>query len=206
MSVAVPAGGALDPAAVEAWLAQLGIEPLDRADREGITSFDLVLDGRRRAELRITLIVDPSLAVLVWAQFAPPLADGFRRSYRQLLRWNDEYPFVKFSLAEDERLVLAAEVPADQVDARQLGLALARILAVSDRLLGASRHWLTTGKWPVALPDDAANGGGPSRGARLLDRFHAELGELDIPVEGEDEPAPVRRGGLRRLFARGAAR
>jgi hypothetical protein len=195
------AAGPLDPAAVEAWLDELGIVPLERADREGVASWDLVLDGRRRADLRITLIVDPGLAVLAWAQFAPALADGFRRSFRQLLRWNDEYPFVKFSLAEDERLVLAAEIPSDRADARSLGLALARILAVSDRLVGPSRHWLETGSWPVTLPDDQ-----PSRGAALLDRFHADLGELDIPVDGEDEPQPVRRSGLRRLFARGAAR
>lgn len=195
-----PAGGALDPATVEAWLAELDIEPHERADREGIRSWDLVLDGRRRAELRITLIVDPSLAVLVWAQFAPPLGDGFRRSYRQLLRWNDEYPFVKFSLAEDERLVLAAEIPTDRVDAHQLGLTFARILALSDRLLGASRRWLHAAGWPIVLGDR------PSRGAHLLDRFHDELGELDVPVEGEDAPEPARRGGLRRLFARGATR
>jgi hypothetical protein len=201
MPEAPPAGGALDPAAVEAWLIELGIEPLERAEREGIASWDLVLDGRRRAELRITLIVDPALAVLAWAQFAPPVADGFRRSYRQLLRWNDDYPFVKFSLAEDERLVLAAEIPPEQADARSLGLALARILAVSDRLVGPARHWLEAGRWPVTLADDQT-----SRGAALLDRFHAELGELDIRVDGEDEPAPVKRGGFRRLFARGAAR
>jgi hypothetical protein len=145
--------------------------------------------------------VDPALAVLAWAQFAPPVADGFRRSYRQLLRWNDDYPFVKFSLAEDERLVLAAEIPPEQADARSLGLALARILAVSDRLVGPARHWLEAGRWPVTLADDQT-----SRGAALLDRFHAELGELDIAVDGEDEPTPVKRGGFRRLFARGPAR
>ena len=87
--------------------------PLERADREGVSSWDLVLDGRSRADLRITLILDPSLALLCWAHFAPPIGDAFRKSYRQFLRWNDEYPFLKFSLAEDERPVLAVEIPVE---------------------------------------------------------------------------------------------
>jgi putative sensory transduction regulator len=192
------AGTALDPAAVEAWLAQLGLEPLARVDREGVTSWDLVLDGRRRADLRITLILDPAFALLAWAHFAPQLGDSFRKSYRQLLRWNDEYPFLKFSLSEDERLVLAAEVAAASADADALGLALARILALSDRVLTRSRPWLRGGAWREALEE-----GEPSRGAALLDRYHDALGELDVAVPGEDDETDTpKRGGFRGLFAR----
>ena len=71
--------------------------PLERADRDGITSWDLVLDGRRRFDLRVTVILDPSLALICWAHYAPPISDMFRKSYRRLLRWNDEFPFAKFS-------------------------------------------------------------------------------------------------------------
>ena len=199
MSVVPTAGYALDPAAVEAWLTELGLEPLERVDREGVTSWDLVLDGRRRADLRITLILDPAFALLAWAHFAPQIGDSFRKSYRQLLRWNDEYPFLKFSLSEDERFVLAAEIPAASADADALGLALARILAVSDRVLARSRAWLRGGAWREALDD-----GEPSRGAALLDRYHDVLGELDVPVPGEDDAADTTTSprGLRRLFAR----
>jgi len=200
MSVVSTAGNALDPAAVEAWLAELGLAPLERVDREGVTSWDLILDGRRRADLRITLILDPAFALLAWAHFAPQIGDSFRKSYRQLLRWNDEYPFLKFSLSEDERLVLAAKIPAAVADADALGLALARILAASDRVLARSRAWLRGGAWREALDE-----GEPSRGAALLDRFHDALGELDVAVPGEDDEteAPPRRG-LRRLFRRQA--
>ena len=98
---------AVRPADVERWFVEIGLEPLERADREGITSWDLVLDGRRRHDLRVTVILDPSLAVIVWGHYAPPISDMFRRSYRKLLRWNDEFPFVKFSIGDDERPLLA---------------------------------------------------------------------------------------------------
>ena len=44
MSIA-PRASASAAGDVEAWLAELGLEPLERADREGVTSWDLVLDG-----------------------------------------------------------------------------------------------------------------------------------------------------------------
>ena len=102
--------------------------PSERAERDGIASWDLVLDGLRRFDLRVTVILDPALAIIVWAQFAPPISDMFRKSYRKLLRWNDEFPFAKFSVGEDERPLLAVEVPIAEADADELGLALARIL------------------------------------------------------------------------------
>ncbi len=82
---------------VGAWLAELGLEPIDRGERDGISSWDLRLDGRRRADIRLTLILDPASAILLWVHFAPPFNDSFRVSYRQFLRWNDELPFVKFA-------------------------------------------------------------------------------------------------------------
>ena len=116
-----PGASACAPADVEAWLGELGLAPTERADRESITSWDLVLDGRRRARLRITLILDPSLALICWAHYAPPINDSFRVSYRKLLRWNDELPFVKFSIGEDERPLLVAEIPVAHASAGRAG-------------------------------------------------------------------------------------
>jgi hypothetical protein len=162
------------PADVEAWLADLGLVPLERADREGVTSWDLVLDGRRRASLRVTLILDPALAVICWAHYAPPIGDSFRRSYRMLLRWNDELPFVKFSIGEDERPLLVAELPVTSVDRDALGLALARQLAVADRFHAETVGWLKAGGWAHAPVGQPAHGPGPA----LLARYASELGEL----------------------------
>jgi hypothetical protein len=184
------------PADVERWLAELGVPTQDRSDREGVTSWDVRLDGRRRFDLPITLILDPGLALICWVHFAPPIGDAFRKSYRRLLRWNDEIPFAKFSLAEDERPILASELPIRTLDRDELGLALARSLAVSDRLLEESAAWIWIGG---RIPDA---GDRPSRGAHLIDRYADRLGELLEPdgrvtneaataPEANEVPAPV---------------
>ena len=165
------------PADVERWLVELGVAAGARADREGVTSWDLRLDGRRRFDLPITLILDPQLALICWVHFAPPIGDAFRKSYRQLLRWNDEFPFAKFSLAEDERPILASELPIRTLDRDELGLALARSLAISDRLLEESAAWIWTGG---RIP---AQGDRPSRGAHLIERYADRMGELLDPAE-----------------------
>ena len=169
-----PRASACAPADVEAWLAELGLEPLERADREGVTSWDLVLDGRRRRALRVTLILDPSLALICWAHYAPPINDSFRVSYRKLLRWNEDLPFVKFSVDDDDRPVLVAEIPVATATRDVLGLAIARQLAVADRYLEDSAAWLKGGGWPadpVVDPD-----AGP--GSALVARYATDLGEL----------------------------
>ena len=161
MSSADTGAQGVRPADVEDWLADLGLKPTERADRDGIASWDLVLDGRRRFELRVTVILDPSLALICWAHYAPPISDMFRKSYRRLLRWNDEFPFAKFSVSEDERPVLAVEVPIEAADADALGL----------------KDWLWLGG---RMPDP---GDRTSAQAAFLDRFDGRLAELVAPVE-----------------------
>ena len=188
MSSAEPGAPRVRPADVEGWLTELGLTPAERADRDGITSWDLVLDGRRRFDLRVTVILDPSLALICWAHFAPPINDMFRKSYRKLLRWNDEFPFAKFSVGEDERPLLAVELPLDLVTAGSgtgadaLGMALTRIVGIADRLLDESKGWLWIGG---RMPDQ---GDRTPRNAALLERFEGRLPEIfeDAPVE---EPA-----------------
>jgi hypothetical protein len=165
--------GAPTPSDVEVWLARLGLTPLDRADREDVTAWDLELDGRRRFGLPVTVILDRGLGVICWAHYAPPIGDGFRRSYRKLLRWNDEFPFVKFSLAEDGRPVLATELAIDRVDEDALGLALARMIGVADQLLDESAEWLWIGgKAPAGYERTRPRNRG------LLERYRSRLAEL----------------------------
>jgi hypothetical protein len=179
MSSADPGAPSVHAADVERWLADLGLEPVERAERDGIASWDLVLDGRRRFDLRVTVILDPSLALICWAHFAPPINDMFRKSYKKLLRWNDEFPFAKFSVAEDERPVLASEIPVALADRDELGVALARSLAIADRLLEESAGWLWIGG---RIPDVSDR---TSRGAHLIERYRDRLGELLAEPEPE---------------------
>jgi Putative bacterial sensory transduction regulator len=180
---------------VERWLVELDLRPIDRADREGIASWDLELDGRRRFDVRMTLILDPALALIVWVHYAPPITDLFRKSYRKLLRWNDEYPFVKFAVAEDERPVLTSELPLALLDRDSLGLAIARSLVVCDQLIDESSSWLWLGG---KIPDTTGRMG---RNPGLFRRFENELADLEartdadpsVELDGQDssEPVPV---------------
>ena len=177
MPSADPGAPAVRPADVERWLTELGLDPVERAERDGIASWDLVLDGRRRFDLRVTIILDPALALICWAHFAPPITDMFRKSYRKLLRWNDEFPFAKFSVGEDERPLLAIELPIADTPAPPtadtLGLALARIVAIADRLLDDSAGWIWLGG---KIPDQSERVG---RNPAFLARFEGRLADLE---------------------------
>src|SRR6187200_1810489 len=165
--------GAPSPADVERWLTELGLRPIDQGERAGVASWDLVLDGRRRFDLRITVILEPSLALICWAHLAPPINDMFRKSYRKLLRWNDEFPFAKFSVGEDERPVLAVELPlATLTGPDAVGLALARIVGIADALFDESTDWLFFGG---KVPDQSDR---RCRNEALLERFAPRLPEL----------------------------
>lgn len=149
-------------------------------------SWDLVLDGRRRRALRVTLILDPAVALVAWVHFAPPMSDNFRKSYRQLLRWNDELPFAKFAISEDERPVLTTEVPAEPLTRDVVGATLARVVAICDlvhepvlQLMGELRRAQV--KAAASQPDPA--------GVALLERYAEHLGELVAPPGPEPGPA-----------------
>lgn len=155
---------------IEQWLAALGLEPASSAERDGVHSWDLTLDGRKRNGVRMTLILDASVGLVCWVHYAPPLADSLRKIYGQMLRWNDELPFVKFALGTDDRPVLSDEVASAELDRDTIGLTLARLLAVCDLLYAESAHWVDR----IARAQPVA---GPA-GVGLLDRYAAQLGEL----------------------------
>jgi len=176
----------MDPAAptaetVEGWLRELHLQPGPRVDRDDISAWDVVLDGRRRRDLRTTLILEPALGLIVWAHLAPPIGDGLRKAYRSLLRWNDEFPLAKFSIADDGRPILAVELPLRWLSADELGLALVRVAGVADRLFDETRGWLWIGG---RVPD--GYDGQAGRTDELLDRFAPRMPEL---FEAVTEPA-----------------
>lgn len=130
----------------------------------------------RRHDVRVTLILDPALALLIWVHYAPPINDSFRVSYRKLLRWNDELPFVKFAVSTDERPMLTAELPVEHLDEDALGRTLARLITICDLLLDDSLPWLYPGAKRAPVPVR------PSRHEALLTRYADDLAELRSAV------------------------
>ena len=120
----------------------------------------------------VTVILDPGVGAFVWLHLAPPIGDGLRRSYRKLLRWNDEFPFVKFSLAADDRPIATVEIPTEGLDRDALGLGIARLLAICDLLLEETAEWIWIGG---RIPDPGTRAG---RQAGLFERYADRLGEL----------------------------
>ena len=157
---------------IETWLTSLGLEAIEIIEREGATSWDLRLDGHRRFDVRVTVILDPATGAFVWVPLAPPLNDNLRKSYKRLLRWNDEFPFVKFGLASDDRPVVTAEIPADRLTEDELGLAIARLLVVCDLVLEEIADWIWIGGH---IPDWSDR---VSRQVGLFTRYGDRLGEL----------------------------
>jgi hypothetical protein len=158
---------------LERWLADLGLEAGPRSERDGVVAWDVSVDGRRRLDLRVTVIFDPSLGAILWAHLAPPIGDGLRKAYRTLLRWNDEFPLAKFSVADDGRPILAVEIPERWLSSDELGLALARMSAIADRIFDDTRGWLWIGG---RVPNDYTSR--PHRTDPLLARYAGRLGEL----------------------------
>jgi hypothetical protein len=164
---------------VDTWLAELGLTPIERAEREGATSWDLVLDGRKRRALRVTLILDPEVALVAWVHLAPPISDNFRKTYRQLLRWNDELPFAKFTVSEDERPVLAAETPIDGLGRDGLGRLVARSLAIADLI--HDQALVLMGELRRRHAKLAAAGDPDPAGVALLERYAADIEAITEP-------------------------
>ncbi len=190
-----------EPARLEAWLGDLGIPVGARTERDGVVAWDVTLDGRRRFDLRTTLILDPALGLVIWAHLAPPLGDALRKSYRALLRWNDEFPFAKFSLAEDGRPILAVELPSRWLTEDEFGLALARVAGVADRLFDETRPWVWIGGYvPPAYRERVR------RADALLDRYAGRLPELFEDDQGDDaDEGPTEAlGGTRAPGGTGA--
>jgi hypothetical protein len=122
----------------------------------------------------MTLILAPEIGLVAWVHYAPALGDGFRKTYRQLLQWNDELPFVKFALSAAEDIVLSAEVPTTDLDADAVGRTVARLLAVCDLLLDESARFLGAAGHSPDPPGVPA----PSP---LLARYATDLAELALP-------------------------
>lgn len=180
---------------LDAWLAQLGVEVVGASGGAGdaALSRDVVLDGERRFDLRVTVAWVAGVGWSLWGYYGQEAMEIPRRVYLRMLRANFDYPFVKFAMTEDDRPMLISELPARGVDRDELGRALTRLVIVADRLLEETAPAVAD---RGALPDW---GGREGRNPELLEAHRAEVEEI-MPPWAVPAPRPRRRGVFARLF------
>jgi hypothetical protein len=159
-------------------------------------SRDVVLDGTRRFDLRVTVAWVAGVGGSLWAYYGPEAMEVPKRVYHRMLRANFEYPFVKFAVTEDDRPMLMTELPPAALDRDELGRGLVRLLTVADRLLEETAGAVADRS---ILPDWSDRVG---RNAQLLAAFGQEV-VAAMPEWAPPAARPRRRGFLARLLGSG---
>lgn len=184
--------------AIDAWLNELGLEIVASSGAAGepAISRDLIIDGERRYDLRVTVAWVNGVGCSLWAYYGLEAMEIPKRTYGRMLRANFDYPFVKFAMTDDDRPMLMTELPTAGLDRDGLGRALVRLAAVADRMLEETANAVAD---RGILPDWSDR---TSRNRRLTDAYRSEV-ESAMPA-WEPPSAPVRRRGLiARLLGRG---
>jgi len=180
---------------LDAWLGELGLEVVGGGGEPDAPAFsrDVVLDGRRRFDLRVTVAWVEGFGLSLWAYYGAEGMEMPRRVVIRMLRANFEYAFVKFALTDDDRPMLMTELPARGVDRDTLAQALVRLTIVADRLLEETAPAIAD---RGALPDwtDRA-----SRNEHLLTAYRADV-EAMMPAWQPVPERPRRRGVIERLM------
>lgn len=186
---------------IDRMLGELGIEVVDAADGpadgSGHSSLtrDVVLDGRRRFDLRVTVAWVAGVGCSLWGYYGLEAMEIPKRVYARMLRANFEYPYVKFAMTDDDRPMLMTELPTTALDRDELGRGLARLAIVADRLLEETAAAVAD---RALLPDWSGRVG---RNVALLEAYGAEV-EAVMPAWEPPRPRARRRGILARILGR----
>jgi hypothetical protein len=182
---------------IDRWLDELGVEVVGAAGSVDDPAFsrDVVLDGGRRFDLRVTIAWVAGIGCSLWAYYGLEAMEIPKRVFVRMLRANFEYPYVKFALTDDDRPMLMTELPAAALDRDELGRGLVRLAVVADRLLEETAHAVAD---RGALPDWSDRRG---RSAPLLAAYRAEV-EAAMPAWQPPVSRPRRRGLIARLLGR----
>ena len=158
-------------------------------------SRDVVLDGARRFDLRVTVAWVAGVGGSLWAYYGPESMEVPKRVYHRMLRANFDYPFVKFAMADDDRPMLMTELPSAALNRDELARGLVRLTTVADRLLEETAGAVAD---RGILPDWSDRMG---RNPQLLAAFGPEVAAA-MPEWEPHVPRPPRRGLLARLLGR----
>lgn len=182
---------------LDAWLAELGVEVVAAwADPAGTAiSRDVVLDGQRRFDLRVTVAWVSGIGGSLWAYYGLEAMEIPKRTFVRMLRANFDYPYVKFALTDDDRPMLMTELPTAALTRDELGRGLARMTVVADRLLEDTAQAVAD---RGVLPDWSDR---TPRNPQLLATYRPEV-EAVMPAWEPPVPKRRRRGMIARLLGR----
>ena len=182
---------------IDAWLGQLGLETIAQSGTPGDGAFsrDVVVDGARRYDLRITVAWVAGVGCSLWAYYGLEAMEIPKRVYARMLRANFDYPFVKFAMTDDNRPMLMTELPSAGLDRDELGRALVRLAVVADRLLEETA---------VAVADRGVLPDWSDRTGRNPDLMAAYRPQVEGVMPAWEPPVARqrRRGLLARLLGR----
>ena len=168
------------------------------ATGDAAISRDVVVDGERRFDLRVTLAWVEGLGLMLWAYYGLEAMEIPKKTYLRMLRANFDHPFVKFAMTDDDRPMLMTELPARDATLDDVGRALVRLAIVADRLLEETAPAVAD---RGNLPETTGRLG---RNAELLATYRAEV-EGALPAwEGPPPPKRRRRGPI--AWLRGGSR
>lgn len=182
---------------IDRWLAELGVEVVASSgtSRDAALSRDVMLDGNRRFDLRVTVAWVSGMGTSLWAYYGLEAMEIPKRLYARMLRANFDYPYVKFALTDDDRPMLMTELPDAALDRDELGRGLVRLAVVADRLLEETAHAVAD---RGVLPDWTDR---HPRNPALLAAYRADV-EAGMPAWQPPRPRSARPGLLARLLGR----
>ncbi|MGQ0609313.1 MAG: YbjN domain-containing protein [Chloroflexota bacterium] len=177
-------------ASIDAWLDALGLEVVASAGTTGDPAFsrDVIVDGDRRFDLRVTVAWVNGVGCSLWAYYGLEAMEIPKRIYALMLRANFDYPFVKFAMTDDDRPMLMTELPAAGLDRDELGRGITRLAVVADRLLEETATAIAD---RGLLPDWSDR---QPRNRALMTAYRADV--VSAMPDWEPPPPRVRRRGL----------
>ncbi len=183
---------------LDAWLTELGLEVVGAGGAGGDPAFsrDVIIDGERRFDMRVTVAWVAGMGLSLWAYYGPEAMEIPKRVFGRMLRASFDYPMVKFAMTDDDRPMLMTELPPRAATRDELGRGLARLAIVADRLLDETAAAVAD---HARLPDWS---GRLSRNPQLLATYRADV-EAGLPAWEPPPPRHPRRGLLARLLGTG---
>jgi hypothetical protein len=176
---------------LDAWLAELGVEVVGASGTPTDAAFtrDVVLDGERRFDLRVTVAWVTGIGLSLWAYYGLETMEIPKKVFHRMLRANFDYPFVKFALTDDDRPMLMSELPGSSADLDALARGLVRLTVVADRLLEETA---------AAVADRGLVPDWSGRTGRNRPLLAAHRAEVVAAMPGWEPPStrPSRRGLL----------